>query len=177
MCIVSPRLASFKQALGSNEPVTEWDDADTALRAALYHLRHLSQAWKVVLSRAVYHMSMGNLVDIMFQLFLDAVLGAENISEPAGRFVHSLLLDATKGTAEVFLVEVERKSDETTMNYSTLFNKAQVVGQFMSMSLDNIERGLEDGVFRSLNAKELVHLISASFADSSKRTALLMEIR
>ena len=66
--IVSPRLSSFEQALGSNESVTEWDDADTALRAALYHLGHLSQAWKPVLSRVVYHMTMGNLVDLVLTL-------------------------------------------------------------------------------------------------------------
>merc|ERR1719203_1651947 len=74
--LVSPRLANFQNALASNESVTEWDDADTALRAALYHLRHLSQAWKLVLSRGVYHMSMGNLADLVFTLFLDPVLKA-----------------------------------------------------------------------------------------------------
>ena len=40
---VSPRLVTFTEALGSNEPVSEWDDAETALKAALHHLQHLSQ--------------------------------------------------------------------------------------------------------------------------------------
>ena len=53
------RLASFEQALSSNESVTEWDDAKTASRAALYHLRHLSQSWSQVLSREVYHLAIG----------------------------------------------------------------------------------------------------------------------
>lgn len=57
--LISPRLASFKEALSSNESVTEWDDAETALRAALYHLRHLCQSWRQVLSREVYHLTIG----------------------------------------------------------------------------------------------------------------------
>ena len=57
--LISPRLASFEQALSSNESVMEWDDAETALRAALYHLRHLSQSWSQVLARDVYHLAIG----------------------------------------------------------------------------------------------------------------------
>jgi len=57
--LISPRLTSFKEALSSNESVTEWDDAETALRAALYHLRHLCQSWRQVLSREVYHLTIG----------------------------------------------------------------------------------------------------------------------
>ncbi|KAL7517866.1 hypothetical protein ACHAWX_002747 [Stephanocyclus meneghinianus] len=57
--LISPRLAAFEQALSSNESVMEWDDAETALRAALYHLRHLSQSWSQVLARDVYHLAIG----------------------------------------------------------------------------------------------------------------------
>ena len=57
--LISPRLTSFKEALSSNESVSEWDDAETALRAALYHLRHLAQSWSQVLSREVYHLAIG----------------------------------------------------------------------------------------------------------------------
>jgi hypothetical protein len=57
--LITPRIASFKQSLSSNESVSEWDDAETALRAALYHLRHLSQSWSQVLSLEVYHLAIG----------------------------------------------------------------------------------------------------------------------
>jgi hypothetical protein len=194
--VVSPRLTSFEQALSSNEPVTEWDDADTALRAALYHLRHLSQAWKQVLARDVYHMSMGNLIDLVLTLFVDPVLKAGDITESASRFVHSLFLDATRGAADLFLVDsasehtdhVSQTTNETSTDfrqqrnfqvakkYSNLFDKAQAVGQFMCMRLDEIQRGLEEGVFRSVTARELSHLIIAAFDDSRKRAALLNEL-
>ena len=59
--MLSPHLASFEEALSSNESVTEWDDAEIALRTALYHLRHLSQSWTHVLSRDVYHLAIGEL--------------------------------------------------------------------------------------------------------------------
>ena len=185
---VSPRLANFEQALASNESVTEWDDADTALRAALYHLRHLSQTWKSVLSRGVYQMTMGNLVDLILTLFLDPVLKAKDITEPAGRFVHSLFLDAARGTAEVFLVGTPGNNDanvdhratnnmeqhfQLAKNYSTMFDKLSAVGQFMCMRLDEVQRGLEDGAFRCVTARELSHLLISTFEESVKRNELL----
>ena len=186
---VSPRLSNFEQALSSNESVTEWDDAETALRAANYHLRHLSQAWSQVLSREVYHMSMGNLVDTVFTLFLSPVLRAGAITDPASRFVHSLFLDATVVAAEFFVGPQSSSTSCTALGgttpantdvnsqvasrYSTLFDKLQAVGRFMIMRLDDIQRGLEEGVFRSVTAKELSHLISAAFDESEKRMALL----
>jgi len=199
--LISPRIANFQHALGSNESVVEWDDADTALRAALYHLRHLSQVWRPVLSRGVYRMSMGNLIDLALTLFLDPVLKAEAITEPASRFVHSLFLDAARGAAEMFVVGTtdsaagaesargmppadETSNDDDTMGrrfevatkYAALFDRCQAVGRFMCMRLDEIRRGLEEGVFRSVTARELSHLISAAFDDSDMRRALLNDL-
>lgn len=185
--LLSPRLENFEPALGSNESVTEWDDAETALRAAMYHLRHLSQAWNQVLSREVYHLSMGNLVDTVFTLFLGPVLKADDITDPASRFVHSLFLDAARGAAEMFSARMSISSSNNMSapvnnmeeqfkvagKYTTVFNKLQAVGGFMVMRLDDIQRALGEGVFQSVTARELAHLISACFDESEKRTALL----
>ena len=131
---------------------------------------------------------MGNLVDLVLTLYFDAVITAEDITESASRFVHSLLLDATKGTAEMFIVEspddnsnninmdsedIQQQRSELANKYCSLFGKSQAVGMFMAMRLDEIERGLEEGMFRSVTAKELSHLIRAAFDDSVNRTSLL----
>ena len=201
VCAVSPRLTDFQKALASNESVSEWDEADTARRAALYHLRHLSQAWSKVLSRQVYHMSMGNLIDLILSLFFDPIIKAEDISEVASKFVHSLLLDLGRGGAEMFLVDssqggamggdgdmsarhnhqvaasaendAQQRRFTLTKKYSALFDKSQAVRQFMTMRLTEVERGLEEGVFCSVTAKELMHLIPAAFDHSEQRTVLL----
>jgi hypothetical protein len=172
---VSPRLVTFTEALGSNEPVSEWDDAETALKAALHHLQHLSQVWKTVLSRHVYHITMGNLVDTAFIMFLETVLKAEEISEPASRFVHYLFIEAVKSSKEVFRTDeigAEGLSEIASKN-AVEFGKLEAVGLFMVMRLDDIERGLEEGTFRCLKAKELSKLISAAFDESDKRRRLL----
>ncbi len=182
--LVKCRLENFVTALSSNESVTEWDDAETALRAALYHLRHLSQSWSQVLSREVYHLSMGNLVDTVFTMFLDPVLKASDITDPASRFVHSLFLDAGRGAADLFslgptLTDVTRmplmmeKKLSTVSKYSVMFNKLQAVGGFMVMRLEDIQRSLGEGVFQSVTARELIQLISACFDESEKRSSLL----
>ena len=177
--LVSHRLAtSFTNALGSNEAVSEWDDAETALKAALHHLRHLSKAWKKVLSRNVYHITMGNLVDTVFVFFLEPVLKASEISEPASRFVHYLFLEAVKNSVEVFRTDetvdddVEGLFKVATKN-AVEFEKLQAVGHFMVMRLDDVQRGLEEGKFGCVKAKELSSLIAAAFDESEKRRSLL----
>jgi centromere/kinetochore protein ZW10 len=171
-------LAAFTTALGSNESVSEFDDAEEALKAALHHLRHLSRAWKKVLSRNVYHIAMGNLVDTIFVLFLEPVLKASEISDPASRFVHYLFLEAVKSSVEVFrtddnCVENEEVLLKVAAKHAVEFEKVQAVGQFMLMRLDDVQRGLEEGKFRCVKAKELSHLIAATFDESEKRRSLL----
>ena len=68
--------------------------------------------------------------------------------------------------------DIQQRS-QLAKKYCSLFGKAQAVLKFMAMRLDEIERGLEEGVFRSVTAKELSHLICAAFDESAKRTALL----
>ena len=199
--LVAPRLLSFQEALTSNESVIEWDDADTALRAALFHMRHLSQSWKLVLARNVYCMAVGNLVDMILILFLDPVLKSDAITEAASRFIHSLFFDAVRGVADFFVIEssegsttkqtnssnetlsgndnnnnMQERSIQLTKKYSTLLDKTRAVGNFMAMRLDEIQRGLEEGKFSSVNARELSHLITAAFDDSKKRTILLNDL-
>jgi len=44
--LVGSRLTHFSAALGTNECVMEWNDAETAQSAGLFHIRHLSHVWK-----------------------------------------------------------------------------------------------------------------------------------
>lgn len=138
-------------------------------------------------------MSMGNLADVVFTLFLDPVLQAEDITEVASRFVHSLFVDAAGGVAEMFLVgggddetmdngafiddsntmQRQQHQFQVATKYAVLFDKLQAVGRFMCMNLDEIQRGLEEGVFRSVTGREMSHLIAAAFDDSQKRSTLL----
>lgn len=157
--------------------MSEWDDAEIALKAALHHLRHLSQVWKKVLSRNVYNIALGNLVDTAFILFLEPVLKAKEISDQASRFVNFLFIEAVKSSAELFrtdetLVDAEVLS-KIAAKHAVEFGKLQAVGQFMVMRLDDVERGLGDGTFRCLKAKELSHLIAAAFDESDKRRRLI----
>ena len=93
-----------------------------------------------------------------------------------------MFLDSGRGGADLFLVggvgdeapnnNKEMLSTENTMlqrrfqvtkKYFILFSKSQVVGQFMTMRLGEIQRGLEEGVCRSMMAWELMHLIGVAF--------------
>ena len=166
--------ASFTIALGSNESVSEWDDAETALKAAIHHLRHLSQTWKNVLTRNVYNIAMGNLVDTVFVLFLEPVLKAPELSEPATQFMHYLYLEAAKSAAELFHTDGSAEGlFKIAAKYAVEFEKLQSIGQFMVMRLDDIQRWLEQGKFKSVKAKELSHLVTATFDESEKRRSLL----
>lgn len=158
--LVGARVKLLGQALQSNESLMEWNDAETALKAGLHHLKHLSQGWKPVLSHEVYNSSIGFLVDTMFGLFLDQILSATDITESACHFLSSLTSSAMQGVLPMV---------STTKHW----DRFSAVGRFMEMSLVDVHVALSHGVFASVTGPELSRLIRATFGDSEKRRGLL----
>ena len=182
--VVGARISILRDALRANESVVEWSDAETALTAGTYHLRHLSQAWRPVLSRDIYARAMGNLVDTIFSLYLDQVLSAHDISEPAGNFIGALFRNATRNMSELFdehgtgstgasISSVGELSATKIAKAGSYGEKFDAVGKFMFMSLTDINAGLGDGTFKSVTGQELSKLIVAAFDDSQKRADTL----
>jgi centromere/kinetochore protein ZW10 len=181
--IVSPRLTYLCEALGSNEGVVEWSDAETAVTAALYHLRHLSQAWKSMLSHDLYVVTIGSIVDALFGLFLEKVLTSNVISVPACHFVSGLFQNMLRGVSELFGSSPTDPTPTSTSapgegsveaaQFCTLHHKFSAVGKFMDMSLADINMGLSEGVFRSVTGAELSKLVCAIFEDTEARKRLL----
>lgn len=187
--VVGARISILRDALRANESVVEWTDAETALTAGTYHLRHLSQAWRPVLSRDIYSRAMGNLVDTIFSLYLDQVLAAHDISEPAGNFIGELFRNATRNLSELFeedhvgsaagsaLASTRQSVGESSSikiaKASLYGEKFDAVGRFMFMSLTDINTGLGDGTFKNVTGQELSKLIVAAFDDSQKRAETL----
>jgi len=165
--LVGERVTLMGEALRSDEILAEWSDAETALEAGLYHLRHLSQAWKPILSYDILNRSMCYLVDVMFTLFLDQVAKASDISASACQFVHALFLKATH--------DVEALLDNGgDTSGSRVWDRFSAVGRFMDMSLADIQVALADtSMFRSVTGPELSRLVTSCFDDSPKRRALL----
>jgi centromere/kinetochore protein ZW10 len=163
--IVGSRIALFGESLKSNESLSEWVDAETAMKAGAYHVKHLSQAWRPVLSAQVQRRSIGFLMDTIFNLYLDQVFRASSaISEPACHFVSS-----------VFRLGMQAAVDVTANDISGCqsWDRFSAVGRFVDMSLADINVALSDGVFRSITGPELSGLIMATFDDSDKRRKLL----
>jgi len=162
--LVQSRTTLLAEALRSDEIVQEWSDAEVALEAGVYHMRHLLQAWKPVLSSDVFNRSMCYLADVIFTLYLDQVTKATDVSESASHFVSSLFQTAAKQIEELV---------EGDMSGSRVWDRFSAIGRFMDMSLADIEIALSDGVFRSVTGQELTRLIKATFDDSPKRHHLL----
>lgn len=162
--ILGSRITLFGDSLRSNESLTEWSEAETALKAGLYHLSHLAQSWKPILSREVFGRSMGYLGDTVFAMFLYQVMKTTAISEPACQFVSALFRTAMTGVSDVV--------DQDT-KVCREWDRFCAVGRFMDMSLADIQAALSDGVFRSVTGSELSRLIIATFDASQKRDHLL----
>lgn len=173
--IVGSRISILRDALRSDEGVVEWTDAETALTAGAYHLKHLSTAWVPILSRDVYGRAMGNLVDTMFSLYLSQVMVARDISEAASHFVGALFRDTGRKMSDLFSSDASSPEEavKVSQNYCTLWDKFEAVGKFMDMSLLDISNALSAGVFRSVTGPELTRLIKATFEDSDRRRELI----
>lgn len=176
--LISPRIKYIKEALGSNEGVIEWTEAETALTSGIYHCRHLSRVWKTVLSHDVYGRTIGSLVDTLYKLYLDQIIGAKEISEQATHFVSALFRDALKSTSEFFgspkdVVEATKEASR----YCSLHHKFTAIGKFMDMTLTDITMGLSDGTFQSVSSSELTALVLAAYTDSPRRRSLIQLLR
>ena len=164
--IVGNRITYLGKALQSNESLHEWSEAETALDAGIYHLRHLSQAWKPILSTEVFTQSMGYLADVIFALYLQQIFShATHISPSASQFTSGLIAKA--------LEEIQRLVEDKTEGSSD-WKRFEAVGRFLEMSqLSDVESALSQGVFATLASQELVRLIESTFADSPDRQRLL----
>jgi protein transport protein DSL1/ZW10 len=85
--LVGSRVVMLGESLRSDEIVAEWSEAEIAIKSGLYHLRHLTHAWKPILSHDILNRSVGYLADIIFTLLLDQVAKASDISANACQFL------------------------------------------------------------------------------------------
>jgi Centromere/kinetochore Zw10 len=162
--LVGERISLLGQALRSSEILTEWVDAETALDAGLYHLRHLHQTWNKVLAQEILHRSLSFLSDVLCDLYLKQVTQAVDISVTASSFVSSLFYKAAD--------EIKVLLDQDT-SASSSWDQFQAIGRFMDMSLADIKVALGDGLFRSVTGPDLTRLIKATFDDSPQRREIL----
>jgi centromere/kinetochore protein ZW10 len=165
--IVGNRITYLGKALQSDESLHEWSEAETALAAGIYHLRHLSQAWKPILSSQIFGRSMGYLADVIFTLYLQQILThATDISPSASQFTSGLVGKARD--------EIGRLFDGGTIDGSSEWERFGAVGKFLEMNhLGEVQAALSHGVFVTLASQELVRLVQATFGDSPERRALL----
>ncbi len=175
--IVGSRITYFGQALRSDESVHEWSEAETALAAGIYHLRHLAQAWNSVLSKPVFLRSMGYLADVVFSLYLrEVTTNGTSISRSAKHFAGTLFRKATVDIHGVLFggrLPNSAKHDDPT-KYALEWGRFEAVGSFLDLDqLIQVEQALSAGVFRNLESAILAKLISATYQDSPHRRSLL----
>ncbi|KAL7579752.1 hypothetical protein ACA910_021893 [Epithemia clementina (nom. ined.)] len=172
--LVRPRIPLLSKALRSTEIVAEWADAETALNAALYHLQHLAQQWKPVLSQQTFHSALGYLAHVLFTLFLEPVLAAPIFSTDACEFVHNLFGTALDRVQVLLQLSFDQDNVEKVV---PTWNRLKAVGLFMDMTLNDVEAALSQGLFASVTGQELSHLLSAVFDDSPRQKELLKLVK
>ncbi|CAB9509858.1 Centromere/kinetochore protein zw10 homolog [Seminavis robusta] len=165
--IVGKRITIFGKSLRSDEILAEWSEAETALAAGLYHIRHLSENWNMILSHDIFVRSVGYLADTLFTIYLEQVTSASDISESACHFVSALFSKATN-TLGGFL-----GGDKSG---SAVWGRFEAIGRFMDMTLLDIQNNLANGAFRDVSGQELKRLITATFDDGPKRQRLLQAL-
>jgi centromere/kinetochore protein ZW10 len=162
--LVTSRISLLGKSLRSNEILAEWSEAESALTAAVTHLRQLSQVWKPVLSYEVFHRALCFLADVVFKILLDQLLLATDISTTACQFVNALFSRAVQDVGSLL------DGDWAT---SQLHGRFTALSKCLDMTLHDIRVGLSQGVFSSVTGQELSQLIQATFDDSPKRRDLL----
>ncbi|KAL3920437.1 MAG: hypothetical protein SGILL_003264, partial [Bacillariaceae sp.] len=169
--IVGSRITLFGKAMRSNESLQEWTEAETALAAGTYHLRHLAQAWKPILSPSVFLRTVGYLANILIEMYLNQMIGATIISQEASQFASALF---HKGAADIAQVVGE---ENLASKYVVEWGHFQGVGKFLGLrNLAQVEQALSSGRFSHLESQELARLVRAVFDDTPHRQSLLGSI-
>ena len=171
--IMETKIGGFwhSLALDGNSGSMVWCETETAVNGALYHIKQLEQAWRPILSADIYYKAMGNLVDTVFDILLEHIMKAPDISEAACPFVSSLF-----GTALFSAEQSFPKGESQAKISSRSWNKFFAVGKFMNFSLSDISQGLADGFFKDLTSREMSALVRSTFADGVKREKLLLAL-
>lgn len=169
--IVASRIRYFGKSLQSNESLLEWSEAETALSAGLYHLSHLRQSWKPVLSRAILRQCMGHFIDVVITMFWKQVTdNAVSISHEAKFFLNGLFRKATTDLRSLV-------DDDNISECSTEWSRFQALVSFLEMAnLHQVEAALTSGIFRTVAAQELSKWIQACFQDSKDRRTVLQTL-
>jgi len=175
MEIVGERIGYLGAALHSHESLLEWSEAETALAAGVYHLRHLAQSWRPILSRRIFSQSMGHLADVILHLFWKQVVVVPTINRlitpNARHFLLGLFRQASQDLKELFVnPKPERCLEDCTIEWG----RFEALVQFLDMPhLAQVESALATGVFRHVAAPELSKMIQMTFGDSAERQTLL----
>ncbi|CAJ1965819.1 unnamed protein product [Cylindrotheca closterium] len=156
--LIQPRLGYFAMSLKSNESLLEWSEAETALAAATYHLKHLQQAWQNILPKDVFAAAMGVLANVVFEAFLKALLVQDlSISPTANQFLASLFGKALKDIGEFF-----QKSKETPSQCCDEWDRFVCIAKFLEThSLPELKDSLAMGVFLHLTSRDVKIMLVA----------------
>jgi len=179
--IVGSRITYLGPSLQSNESLHEWSEAETALAAGIYHLRHLAQSWRPILSKRIFAQSLGHLADVILTLYWNQVTPkapaktAHAISPNARHFLLGLFRKALNDLQELL---VDPKPERCLEDCSSEWGRFQSLLQFLDMSsLAQVQAALTSGVFRQVAGPELALWIRASYqVESPERRALLQTL-
>ena len=169
---------------------------EAAVAACLHHLHHLANLWQPVLSRRVYRLCMGRLLEHATTPLLKAVLGARDIAESATHRIHAALGDLGRakdallgpdGDPVRIAVGDEAGAASSAAGASDCCDSEEGLGAWwlrlctvrdlMVWRLDEINEHLAQGTFRHLSAEELCRLLEALFEDSPKLQRTLTAVR
>ncbi len=174
--IVGNRISYLGQALQSNESLQEWSEAETALAAGIYHLRHLAQSWRPILSKRIFCQSIGHLMDVILTLYWKQVTHSARVITPNARhFLLGLFRKACQELKELFVAPKPQPSVE---DCSSEWGRFQALIEFLDTpNLSQLQAALASGVYRQVAGQELARLIEAMYPQATpERLALLQSL-
>jgi len=128
---------------------------------------------------------MGSLIDLILFLFLNQIMEAEAISEASSNFIRVLFRSAELEFSTLFL-PLRRDQPSSILGNSEgsrlasenccLWERFIAVGNFLNMSLTEIDDMFSSKRFSCISNKELASLIVAVFDESEKRSLMLRKI-
>ncbi|KAK3373951.1 hypothetical protein B0T24DRAFT_576679 [Lasiosphaeria ovina] len=178
----------LRDLLGGAQNLTQHEDTESCVAAAVTRVRSLAIAWESILSRSAWQQAIGSLVDAVANKIIVDVMDLPSIGQDEAYNIANLIATVT-GLDDLFLPSRSSKrpssqqqheaDDEipTTAQYAASWLRLKYLSEVLQSNLKDLRYlWIESELSLYFSVEEVVYLINLSFEDNARTREVIKEI-
>ncbi|ELU07623.1 hypothetical protein CAPTEDRAFT_135408, partial [Capitella teleta] len=156
--------------------------AKLAVQNMMHHLRHISTIWRDVLPKVIYYRGIGHLLHSAVTDIIKCVLAIEEFSVDDCESLQEVLSIIVESAVDLFRLEESSQGNPEVVihEYVPCWMRFKELGRLLGYSLQQMSDRWADGkgpLAVHFTGHEVAQIVVAIFENTSKRDALLAQLR